>query len=184
MEELVPFLPWHFEADKIFSGNNRLLAFAAMDDGSLFHESALLLRYSSRDDSFLIVSKPLSVRPVTAPHFDSDLMVGFDARDRPGESVDLSQHCHSNASSSSLCGAEREPGIDRGDLRLTNSFQLREARMGAIRAGQIKQMNAPIDEAAHFEDHSQRDCQRLVTEGHFLNRKLAAMLCDVGAVNE
>lgn len=41
MEELVRFLPWHLEADKILSGNNRLSAFAAMDDGSLFHASAL-----------------------------------------------------------------------------------------------------------------------------------------------
>ena len=42
---------------------------------------------------------------MTAPQFESNLMIGFDARYWPWESVDLSQHCHSNASSSSLCGA-------------------------------------------------------------------------------
>lgn len=77
----------------------------------------------------------------------------------------------------------RKPGIDRGDLRLSNSFRLREARMGTIRAGRIKQLSAATDEAVPFEAHSQRSCQRLVIEGHFLNRKVATILCNVEAVN-
>jgi hypothetical protein len=43
VEELVGFLPWYLEANKVFSRNNRLSAFAAIDDCYLFHGSLTAL---------------------------------------------------------------------------------------------------------------------------------------------